>query len=468
VHQVDNSVKKYRPYTCSFVVKNLKFTDENIKSLMWIQEKIHETYGRKRKKVAVGVYDLEKISFPVTYCAKRPKEIEFVPLGMGRRLNGEKILQKHPTGRDYGELLGGFDKYPLQVDAQGEVLSMPPIINSDRSGKIDVETKDVFVECTGPDEDALDNVMNILATMFYDWNGQIFSVTIEDGKKTITCPNLKVTKRSITLEGIKNLIGIKLNTKEVSKLIQKMGHNVLEIKENNVLVSVPSVRTDIWHEVDLADDVARAYGYNNINATIPNISTVGGMLPKNILIEDLCNFLIGFGLIEVKTFALTNYQDQYEKMSLPEEKHISLGENTQDKNLSMVRSWLIPEMMKTLVANRNKEFPQNIFEVGTIVVPDPKADVKARNVDKLGCLLCGEQVDFTKIKQILDAVISFLDLNYSIKETKHSSFLPGRVGEIMVKGKKVGVIGEFSPQVLTNWDLTMPVAGLELDLEKIV
>jgi len=467
VHEVDPSVKEVRAHTKSFVVKNVNFSDENIKALMWIQEKIHDTYGRKRKKVAIGVYDLNKIKFPIKYLAKKPEEIKFIPLGMTQELDGLKILQRHPTGRDYAHLLEGFEKYPLQIDADNQVLSMPPIINSNDLGKIYEETKDIFVECTGPNEEALDNVMNILATMFNDWGGEIFTVTIKDGDKTGVCPSLEVNEREITLKTIKNLIGLKLNVQETAKLLEKMGYNVVEEEKDSLKVRIPSVRTDIWHEVDIADDVARAYGYNNIKLTLPNISTIGKMLPKNILIENLSNFLVGLNLIEVKTFALTNNDDQFTKMGIEEMDHITLGKNTEDKNLSMVRCWMIPEAVKALVANRNSEYPQRIFEVGTVVIPDETKDVKARNVNKLVCLLCEEKTDFTMIKQILDAVMDFLDVEYSVEETEHNSFIKGRVGKIMINGKKVGMLGEINPPILDNWDLKVPVTALELNIDEI-
>ena len=87
--------------------------------------------------------------------------------------------------------------------------------------------------------------------------------------------------------------------------------------------------------------------------------------------------------------------------------------------------------------------------------------------DKLAVALCHEKTDFTEIKQILDALMRSLGVEYKIKETKHASFIPGRVGDILVKGKKIGVIGELSPEVLTNWDLMMPVVGFELDLDHL-
>src|SRR3989344_1606088 len=153
------------------------------------------------------------------------------------------------------------------------------------------------------------------------------------------------------------------------------------------------------------------------------------MLLINILKEDLCNLLANLGLIEVKTFALTSSKDQYENMNIHEEKHISLGKNTNDKNVNMVRSWLTPELMKALVANRNKEYPQNIFEADIVVLPDETADVKSKDVNKLSCVLCGEKENFTKIKGILDILIGYLGLEYSLHETNDNSFISGRVGK---------------------------------------
>jgi phenylalanyl-tRNA synthetase beta chain len=467
VHKIEPTVKKVRAFTKSFVVKGLNFTDDNIKALMWIQEKLHDTYGRKRKKVAIGVYNLNDIKFPVIYTARKPQEIKFIPLGMNQKLDGFKILQKHPTGRNYAHLLEGQDKFPLQIDNSGQVLSMPPIINSNILGKIDENTTDIFVECTGPNEDALDSIMNILATMFNDWKGKIFSVTIKDGSKTSICPSLTIKERTIEVKEIEQLIGIKLKTKEASKLLEKMEYCVKKIEGNKITVSIPSIRTDVWHNVDLADDVARAYGYNNIELILPNLSTIGKMLPENILTEDLANFLVGLGLIEVKTFALTNHLDQFKRMNVKESKHIALGKNTEDKNLSMIRCWLMPELIKALVANRNQEYPQRIFEIGTIVIPDNKSDVKSKNVSKLVCLLCEENADFTKIRQILDSILEFIGVEYTIKETKHNSFIHGRVANIQIKGKNVGLLGEINPQVLDNWDLKIPICALEINLENL-
>nr|MBT4247612.1 phenylalanine--tRNA ligase subunit beta [Candidatus Woesearchaeota archaeon] len=464
VHIVEPSVKAVRGFTRSFVVKGLSLDEDSVKTLMQVQEKIHETYGRKRKKVAIGVYDLNLLKFPITYKAEKPEKISFIPLDMDQEMNGHQILEEHPKGQAYAHLLKGESLFPVHRDANGKILSMPPIINSNSLGKVSATTKDLFIECTGPSGEALDSIIDIFATMFADWKGKIYYVTIKDGNEEIICPSFKKKEWSITVDVVRNLIGIDVDAKKVSELLPKMQYAIVETGDNEIKVLVPSVRTDIWHPVDIADDVARAYGYNNIVPQVPNLSTIGGMLPINILKEDIANFLVGFGLIELNSWALTNHIDQYEKMNLSEEPHVKLGKNTQDSNLSQVRSWMIPEAIKTLVANRSSEYPQRVFELGICVLPDETKDVNAKNVDKLVCLLCEEKTDFTQIKQILDAVCKFIGIEYMIKEAKHDSFIEGRMGEIIVNEKTVGIIGEIHPQVLDNWDLKVPVTALEIDL----
>src|SRR3989344_2894213 len=77
---IDSSVKNIRPYTACAIVRNLKLDNDKIKELIDIQEKLHTTLGRKRKKLAIGVYPLEKIKLPIKFEAKKPEDIKFIPL----------------------------------------------------------------------------------------------------------------------------------------------------------------------------------------------------------------------------------------------------------------------------------------------------------------------------------------------------------------------------------------------------
>ncbi|MBI2046891.1 phenylalanine--tRNA ligase subunit beta [Candidatus Pacearchaeota archaeon] len=223
--RIDKSVRDIRPYTACAIVKNLKLDDEKIKEIIDIQESIHSTLGRNRKKMAIGIYPLEKISLPIRYEARKPQDIRFIPLDAAEEMNALQILQRHPTGREYAHLLQGKDRYPVFVDSKGQILSMPPIINSNSTGKVTEQTKEVFIECSGFDLNALKKALNILVTMLADMGCKIYQMRLDYGikEKEIT-PNLAPEKIKISLDNANKLLGLELKEAEMKKLLQKMGY----------------------------------------------------------------------------------------------------------------------------------------------------------------------------------------------------------------------------------------------------
>ena len=101
-------------------------------------------------------------------------------------MDGLQILSKHPKGRDYAHLLEGKKLFPYFIDAQNNILSMPPIINSHQTGKISESTKDVFIECSGFDYQTLKTCLNIIVTALADMGGQIYSLELDYGVKKTT------------------------------------------------------------------------------------------------------------------------------------------------------------------------------------------------------------------------------------------------------------------------------------------
>ena len=237
---VDSSLLKIRPYTACAIVKNLKFDDERIKEVIDIQEKIHRTLGRNRKKIAIGIYPLEKIKLPIKFLAKKPEEIIFVPLESDKEMNARQILRSHPTGRDYAHLLSDFEKYPVFIDSANEVLSLPPIINSNKTGRITSETKEIFIECSGYDLNSLKKSLNILVTMFSDMGGEVYEMNIKHKNGNYTTPDLSTEKIKVSLENVNKLLGLNLSEKDIKNYLEKMGHNY-----NKGVVEIGGWRTDI-------------------------------------------------------------------------------------------------------------------------------------------------------------------------------------------------------------------------------
>lgn len=455
---IEKSVNKVRPFTACAIVKNLQFDEEKIKEIVQIQEKLHITYGRNRKKAAIGVYPMEKINFPITYKADTPSDIKFIPLESDREMTGLQILSQHKAGREFGHLLEGKEVFPYFIDAKNRILSMPPVINSHLTGKITEETKEVFIECSGFDFNVLSRCLNIIVTALADMGGEIYSLNLEyEDKKEVT-PNLTPSKMKLDLKYINQRLGLKLKEKETVELLAKMGFGFAEGE-----VLIPAYRADILHQVDLIEDVAIAYGYENFVEEIPNVSTIGEEDEFEKFAGKIREILIGLRLLEVKNYHLMTADELNMKMN-KEEKIVPLKNSLGDYN--HLRNRMLASLLKNLQENQHHEYPQNLFEIGrTFNFGESETGVIEK--DHLGIVLCHEKTGYTELRQVLDVLMSALGLKYVVKESSRPSFIPGRIGEIVVNDEKIGIIGEVHPQVLANWDLTVPVVGLELNLEKV-
>lgn len=455
---IDGSVKGIRPYTACAIIKGIKFNDEKIKEIVEFQEKLHLTVGRKRKKLAIGIYPLEKIKLPITYRAIEPDKIRFIPLESKKEMSGLEILQKHPAGKEYAHLLSGKVKFPVFIDANKEILSMPPIINSQLTGKITERTRDIFVECSGYDLEILKKTLNIIVATLADMGGKIYQIKLNYGKT----PDFKPEKAKISLENTNKLLGLNLGEKQLKQLLEKMGYDY-----KNGGVEIPPWRVDILHEVDLIEDAAIAYGYDNFIPEIPKISTIGEENPRETIKRKIAEILVGLQMVEVSNYHLTTKKDQFNKMGIGEKKEkgfVNLKGSKTDYNI--LRKNLTHYLMKNFSENVDVEYPQKIFEMGKVFNLNEKNE-EITEREKLA--IASIPGNYTEIKQILENLFNMLNLKITFEEPGQilPYFVDGRVAKIKLKGKDLGYIGEIHPKILKNWKLKMPVALLEIALEPI-
>jgi phenylalanyl-tRNA synthetase beta chain len=444
--KVDKNINKIRPYAVCAVVKNVKLNELIIQYLMQVQEKLHKTFGRDRKKLSIGVYDLDAIEFPLTYSAKS-KDFKFIPLEMTNGMSVDEILKNHPKGIDYAHLLENFKKVPIWSDKNGKVLSMPPVINSENT-KVTADSKNLFIDVTGLDLKACEQALNILVTGFSERGADIYSVNV-DGKNY---PDLESRKVKLDTVYLNKVLGLELKEKEIKSYLERMGYGF-----NKSIVEIPCYRTDVMSQIDLIEDIAIAYGYENFEEEISDFAGVAQENKFESFRNTVCNILTGFGFLETNTYNLAKKNDQTKNMG------ISLNlveiENALNEEYNVLRSWMIPSLLDVLRGNKHYEFPQKIFEAGNVFVPEEKV--------RLGLLLTNPNASYTEVRQILDSLFNSLGVEGRVKNAKHDSFISGRVGRVIVKGKKIGYIGELHPSVLKNFDLENPVVGFELNLSEL-
>lgn len=459
--KVDISVKNVRPYTACAIIKNITFNDTKIKEIIDIQEKIHATLGRNRRKVAIGIYPLEKLTLPIRYEAKKPEAIKFIPLDSDKEMDGNEILKEHPTGVAYSHLLKGKELFPVFYDSKGEVMSMPPIINSAITGKVTEETKSIFIECTGFDLDLLKKVLNVLVIAIATDKSEIYQVRIDYsdyGEKKIVTPDFTPEKIKVKKENVNKLLGINLQEKEIKKLLERMGYDY-----KNGSAFAPAWRTDIMHEVDLIEDIAIAYGYNNFIPELPPIATIGEEDRQEIIKRKISEMLIGLNMLELATFHLLTKED-VKKIGLKPEIEVE----TSKTEYSVLRQELISSALKVLGKNIDAEYPQRVFEIGKVFkylkeAKDRETDIGEE--EHLVIAICPG--NFTDIKQVLDYLAKMFNIEFKIDYAEHNAFIEGRCGKILINKKDTGIIGEIHPKVLKEWHIRNPVALLEFNLEPL-
>jgi phenylalanyl-tRNA synthetase beta chain len=463
--KVDSDTKPIRPFIVCAAVTGMTFTDESIRSLMQIQEKLHMTHARKRRKAAIGVHDLDKVKFPLLYTVK-DSSFKFIPLGETKEMTLDNILKHTPKGKDYGWILKGKEKYPLLMDADEKVMAMPPIINSIHT-MVDEKTKNLFIDVTGSDEKTINEILNIVVTSLAERGGRTHLIRVKYHDRTIETPNLETKMMNLDPGYVNRLLGLDLSVHEMARLLEKMGFEATEMGEKKLLVIIPCYRTDIMHGMDLTEDIAIAYGYEKFEPEIPNISTIGEENPLETFSTKLRSLMVGYGLQEVVTFMLTNKDNSYKKMGM-EPKDLIETANPKTEEYSIIRSWLLPSLMEVLWRNRHREYPQNIFEVGDVIQLDPHSDTGSKTVRGLSIVLCHSKASFSEMKSLVESVLNNLGIKgYKIEESSLPCFILGRAAKVIFGGKDIGRFGEIHPEVISNWELEMPAAASEFNVDSL-
>ncbi|MCD6229470.1 MAG: phenylalanine--tRNA ligase subunit beta [Candidatus Diapherotrites archaeon] len=455
---VDANTKDVREFIACAAVKNIEMSDEFIKSIMQIQEKLHITHGRNRSKVAIGIHNLDTISFPLTYKAVK-RDFSFVPLETAKKMTADEILTKTPKGTEYAHILESGKLVPMIIDSTGQVLSFPPIINSEHT-KITPDTKNLFVEITGTNKTAVDQALNMVVTAFFERNATLVETTV--GKETF--PNLKYRKMNLSLKYINKMLGTTLDIKESARLLEKMRFEATVENPQTLSVGVPPYRTDVMHAIDLVEDIAIAFGIENFDPEIPNVQGIGQEKELEIFSRKLRQAIIGFGCQETITFILSNKELLFEKMNSPESKVVEI-ENPLTVDYCVCRNTLAPSLMDVLSRNKHNKYPQKIFEVADCMVPEQNG---GRTTRKCTVLIAESKADFSCIKSVAESIFHLFRLEAKLEKTSNPTFINGRAVNILLNGKTIGVMGEVHPEVLENFEIEMPVALIEFDAEELL
>ncbi|WP_292881723.1 phenylalanine--tRNA ligase subunit beta [Methanobrevibacter sp. UBA188] len=463
--EVDEDVAKIRPYIGFAKIDNVDFTGDKLKYIMDFQENLHWVIGRDRKKVAIGIHNADVVTGPFKYIATPKDANAFVPLEKDFEMTPDEILTQHDKGVDYAHLIQDFDKYPLILDKDDNVLSMPPIINGELT-KIKEDTKNIIVDVTGTDERAVNQALNIICCSFAEVGGQIKSMEVRYADKSIKTPDLTPQEMNVHVDTANSLIGgTSLTAEDIKGLLLKARFDAEIISENEVKAIIPAYRVDILHEVDVVENIAVQYHINSVEAKLPEINTVAYENDWFKAESTIREVMVGLGFQEVMSLMLTNEEAHYEKMNHPEEEHVQVARPiTIDR--TMIRTSLINSLMEFLEDNKHEDLPQKIFEIGDILYLDDTKENKTRSSKKLAALICHSTANFTEIKSVMTSVLTNLGYTMEISDSENKTFIEGRVADVVgeaQKGTIKGFFGEVSPEVITNFTLEYPVIAFEIE-----
>jgi phenylalanyl-tRNA synthetase beta chain len=442
---VDPSVSKVRPHTVCAVVKGLEFDDQRIRDVVLLQEKLLGTLGRRVKRFGIGVYPLHAIKFPINFTTMKPTDIKYRPLGHENEMTADQILEEHKKGKQYGHLIKDFERYPVFTDADNKIMCLIPIVNSAETGKVDEETKEVFLEVSGTSMHACKAALNILVCTFADMGGKPYEVLMEYKKEKFHAPDLSEKKMKLELKEVNRILGLDVTEKMAKDLLAKMGYTYSKGE-----VAVPPYRADIINVIDIVEDIAIAYGYNNFDFTLPDFFSPGVRIDPN---EEADRIMRGMGFSEIKTFILTNKEKLAAVGHSGEVVEIS---NPNNVEYTVVRPTLAADILDVFSNNKMKGLPQKFYEFGLVQTKETRRNLIFGIMDK--------KVKFSDARGHLQTLARELGLVLNLEKKKHPLF-EDDISCIVNDGKKeIGIFGKVDKGVLEKFGLDFDVYVCELKL----
>lgn len=456
---VTKNVEKIRPFISSFVAKKVNMSEQHLKYLINFTEKLSETYGRKRKKMAMGLHNYDAVKGPLVYDASDAGK--FIPLGSSQAMSFGEIIKSHPKGIAFGNTIeSGKNRalYPYLKDSE-KIMSLIPIINS-KATAIGKSTENILVDVTGTSEKTVNSTASLLAASFIDQGAEIHPVEIKYEKRSLLQPDMAYREVKVNLSKIDGTLGMRLIENLLITYANRLGHPASKYG-NSLLVKVPPYRLDVFNYQDIIEDIAIGFGYENISPTPVHSTAIGLFNELQEYINKLAVFMIGVGYTEAVNNYLTNQDVAFKQMRLPEDANVVKITYSKTENITMLRNSILPSLLLTLGRSTHEKMPQRLFEIGSVFSVE---DDKAAERVNLSFVSEHSRSNFADAKGVLDSMFGFLGIKYSLREEKNPSFIEGRCAGIYSEGKHIGTIGEVHPEVLNNFKIAEPVAACEVNL----
>ena len=456
---IDRKVLPVRPIIVAAVADGVSMDNTTIQELISMQEDLHNGLGRSRRKASIGFHNLDSIKFPLRYTVVS-RDYRFVPLDESREMTVEQVLTETAVGSQFSHLISDAN-CPAVIDSNGTTISLPPVVNGSQT-RVDSQTRRLFVEVTGLNQKACDDIMAIIVSTLFDYGFKIKTVRIVSSRSHRDTPLLSTEKISTSSRYVNETLGTSISAKELKKCLEKARLGAA-VSGDRITCVIPAYRVDIASEIDLVEEAAIGYGITRLIPSLPPSYTTGETSPLSKHLNSIRQSLVGLGFLETVGFSLTNEETQYAPFGMSDHEEGLEVELSKSAEHEILRQSLVPSLLQVLSRNIHETYPQRLFEIGKAFEP-----TLVENWAFAGVIAHSDS-DYTEAKSAAQAVLATaFGTELSTTPTEDLHFIAGRAGKVIVADKAVGVIGEISPQALESFKLRVPVSAFELNISQIL
>lgn len=323
-------------------------------------------------------------------------------------------------------------------------------------------------------EKGLDTTLAKLAGgRFVHLISQTESGNMINGVLDIYSEKTKLSKVTMNTNRVNKQLGTNISVTDMENILNRLELRVINKDKNNLVVEIPSFRSDISHESDLSEEIGRIYGFDKIEPTLPKgITTLGKINRDQTAVNKAKEVLNGCGLSEVITYSFISPK-VFSKINIPDNheyrKAVSIM-NPLGEDYSLMRTTIIGNLMEVIERNLNRKVGRiRLFELGSIYKPKNLPLEGLPDEKKVLTLAMVGDVDFYDMKGIIETLLGEFNIKlFDIIEDHHPSFHPGRTAALIVNNKKVGILGEVHPDVTERYEIDERVYISEIQFDDII
>ncbi|EDS76175.1 phenylalanyl-tRNA synthetase, beta subunit [Clostridium botulinum C str. Eklund] len=457
-------------------VKNVKIAP----SPSWMQERLLEAGVRPINNI-VDITNFVMIELGQPMHAFDRREITSNTIVVERAKNGEKFITLDEEERELNEDI-------LNIKDGDRTIALAGIMGGLNS-EVKEDTTEVVFECANfdgtnirvsskklnlrteasgkfekdLDPNAVEEAMNRACHLIQELGaGEIMEGTIDvygNKKETHTV--------TVNSTWINRFLGTDISKEQMKEYLDRL-ELLTEISGEDLVITVPTFRCDINIKEDVAEEIARIYGYNNVKTTIPSVETLrGGKSTKQLLQDKIVDTLIASGLNQSIAYSFVSPK-VFDKILVPEDselRKVVTIRNPLGEDYSIMRTTSIPSMMESLSRNYSRNNSEvRLFEIGKIYIPNENELPEERNIISLGMY---GNVDYLDLKGVVENIIDELGVE-KVKfqrESENPSFHPGKTAALYIKKEFIGVVGEIHPDVAEKYEVDERCYVAELNMD---